>query len=408
MDSILKEISEFPRQNPLFMKMADADSEVEFYLEVLFNNKLELARYYHNPNMFFMMCNNSISVIETFINRGQKQKGKNDWYYEGVNKFERENKKYYRILRELRNKTMHFKMIIPENAISFGLYRIESNSSYIQKIGMGNDKHSNDLPAFRLAQRSEVLFHDLLQMHYLFFIDIEHSAFGECLGLTRRWYVNVAYKENNKTVNEKIDIYDFLSSCYQSVFNSVCLSFSQKIGIEYKQLTLYESSEYNFVNTLLEIDLYPSLFKTWWGTSGEPLNWGSLLDYRNAIDINDRVKASEKVISLLPKTIDDYFVMLNKFKKVQIEDFISQDQYNLFIYFISLQHWFIKPLNIKQLMEKFNIDILYQLHSLATKYIHEIDMTFDKHPSNEINKRLGEICLVLQKMENELELIYGK
>lgn len=390
------------------MKMAIDDAEVEFYLEVLFHNKLELARYYHNPNMFFMMCNNSISVIETFINRGQKQKGKNDWYYEGVNSFIRDNNKYYQILRDLRNKTMHFEMIIPENAISFGLYRIKSDSSYIQKIGMGNDKRSNELPPFRLAQKSEVLFHDLLQMHYLFFIDIEHSALGECLGLTRRWFVNATYTEDKQKHKEKIDLYDFLSICYQYVFNSVCLAFSQKTGIEYTKMKLHESSEYNFVNTFLEIDLYPSLFKKWWATSGEPLNWGSILDYRNAMEVNERIQVSEKVFSLLPKTIDDYFNMLDKFKKIQIEDFKSQDDYNLFIYFVSVQHWFIKPLNILQLIDKFNIDLLYKLHFLAVKYIQEIDISFDKHSSEEINKRLAEICLFLQKIEDELKINYRK
>ncbi len=390
------------------MKMADDDAEVEFYLEVLFHNKLELARYYHNPNMFFMMCNNSISVIETFINRGQKQKGKNNWYYDGVIEFVNTNNRSYQILRELRNKTMHFKMIMPENALSFGLYRIIDGSSYIQKIGMGNDKISNELPAFRLAQKSEVLFHDLLQMHYLLFIDIEHSALGECLGLTRRWFVNVTYTIDGKKVKEKIDIYIFLSICYQSVFNSICQSFSKYSGIDYKEINLHEKSEYNFVNTFLEIDLYPSLFKKWWGTSGEPLNWGSILEYRNAVEFNDRVQVSEKVISLLPKTVDDYLHLLNKFKKVQIADFINQDDYNLFIYFISVQHWFIKPLNVVELIEKFDIKLLYQLHSLAVKYIQEIDTSFEKHSTETINKRLTTICLILQKIESELTKVLGK
>lgn len=48
----------------------------------------------------------------------------------------------------------------------------------------------------------------------------------------------------------------------------------RKKGIRFNMTFYNPMKEFNCVNTLLEIDLYPSLFSEWWEEEMSPLNYG--------------------------------------------------------------------------------------------------------------------------------------
>lgn len=381
------------------MAMAKDNAEVEYYLEILFANKLELDEFYHDPNLFLIKCNNTICSIEAFLERGRKQKGKNDWYHNGVNEYCKSYNEEYQIIKALRNRTLHFKMIIPDCAISFGLYRISNRCDYIQKIGMGNDKKITPLPQSLLSKETGTIFHHLLQMHYIVFIDIEHSAKYECLGITRRWFYEVEYKKDGIQKKIIVDIYKFICTSMERIYNAVCSEYGKICGKQYSQLPFYYPSEYNYINTLLEIDLYPNMMKKWWNLPDEPLNWKYLLEYRKAQSINDRISGIEKVFSKMPHSKKEYMDLIDRYITVKFEDFTDQDDYNSFMYFICFQHWYIKVFSTMKLLST-KIDFIYKLHSLAENYLENIDCRVESLTNIEINNELIKMQNVLKEIRN--------
>jgi len=392
---------EFPKSSSLFQSMSTEAPDILLNIEILFKNKLNLDRAYHEPDNFIIESNNIIRNL-IFLTEVAK-KNKYQWLNDTIETFKEEYNTDYVKLKEFRRLASHTELIISEGTFEFGLYKIMDNISYKLKIGMDNSTGKNKLQLHDVYKDTETIFHKLLMMHYLIFIDIKNRDKFECLGITRKWLAKIKLKNgNNGSKTQVVDIYHLISNYCDKLINCIMHAYGKTNKIEHKEFRLHIASHYNYINTVLELDLYPTLFNKFWKGSFEPLNWKYLVDFNIKKNIDIKRKAIERVYNEIPNSIDAYITLLNKYINVKIEDFGSQDEYNSYMSFISLHHLYMNPLKSKKFIMKVNFENIYALHNLAERYIQEIDLNFETVPNKVKNDFLNEISNILNVIRTNI------
>ncbi|MFB8830297.1 hypothetical protein ACE0DR_15510 [Azotobacter sp. CWF10] len=241
-------------------------------IEIVHENKISLDISYHRPKHFILSLNNLLRSLLFFVELSNKNSP--GWLKEAVASFLKARPDEYQKLRYLRNVSAHQKLVFPEESLVSGLYRIRSNRNYALKLGFGDHnkpgKYAWDLA---LKDTSEI-FHDMLAFASITFMDLEHSSIGECLGITRRWFFKINFKTDEKRYNEVVDVYELASSFSASLLDHVCRAYAAHLGVKFDRTFELKLEDHNFINTLLEIDLFPGLFSDWWEEECQPLNFG--------------------------------------------------------------------------------------------------------------------------------------
>ena len=348
----IQDLLDFPSRDILFQKMLIEYPELLLNIDLLFKNKLNLARSYHDPKNFIVQCNNILSNLFFFVEFAKKQQSKQQcrWLYNSISELMEAESETYNMLKTLRNTAVHNKLIVPEGAFSVGLFKILNKAQYRLKIGLGDDKVKNNVADRYLYKKTADVFHNLLTFHFVFFIDINHSAIGECLGITRKWYYDITYKYKGRKIRKTVDIYKAINDFCDNVVNAAFHSFGQIEGLKYTSQPVLDNSSPNFVNTLLEIDLYPTLFDKWWQGNHKPLNYDSLLSNLPKQETDKRYGEYERIYDDLPNGIEDYLKRIRRYETVRIQDFTEQEDYNSYARFISLNHWYLNRIVTKDFL----------------------------------------------------------
>ncbi len=322
--------------SPYFDRFSSEHSEIVNNIEILFENKLQLDLNYHYPKQFILSLNNVLRSLVYFVEKASKNTSK--WEKDSVYSYVNSHLDEYEIVKYLRNRSAHQRLVIPAESLIAGLFRIKSDTVYILKIGVGEKvKPTAYSPEFTLKNTEDV-FDDLLVFHSLAFMDLNHSSIGECLGITRRWLYEVKFKNKTKEFDRIIDVYWLVTTFISGLIDSVCLAYAEKSKIDYVN-TIFDSklSEYNFVNTILEIDLYPAMFDEWWGGKNEPLNYGVLVrkqDGERIVSIDGWYK---KVYGMLCNA-NEYLMTLRLFSGYSLNDYNDKLNIEKFCSFIYHNH----------------------------------------------------------------------
>lgn len=330
---------ELEKSSVFFEQMSAAHPTIVQNIEVVFDNGKMVDASYHQPKEFILGINNLLRAVLFFIENSVKNSP--TWLNQSVKEYLVGNQDAYQMLRHLRNVSAHQKLVFPDESLVTGLYRIRSPGDYKLKLGIG-DHNKPGKYAWDLAfKNTEDIFHDMLVLESLMYMDLQHSAYYECLGITRRWYFKLKFKTKEKKYNEIVDVYELASSFSSSLLDHVCSRYAREIGVSPPDPFSRELKECNYINTLLEIDLYPSLFRKWWGDDYESLNYGvrrkSAAGYR--IEAVDHLH--KWVFENLSKDKDEYRDSLSEMLTLDPET-IFTERYQDFLSIIQLNHWHYK------------------------------------------------------------------
>jgi hypothetical protein len=282
------EIIDLLKVNPIYKKMSTASPQVLINMEILIENYFDLALNYHNPKRFILTYNNIIRNIFYFIDVSKKYPlSKNIWLKDAMSNILDKNQENIIMHKKIRNMATHEKLIVPDDSsIEFGLYRIKSSSECILKIGMGNNDNRKVLNNY-LYMPTEIIFHKILFLHDVLFMDNEHTSISECLGVTRNWFADITYQYNGENKKRHINLFIEISKLIDILTNTIGEYYANMLSEKYKPFLLYEHRGYNFINTVLEIDMYPELFKKWWGSTNiKPFNYSYLMEYEHNVKYN--------------------------------------------------------------------------------------------------------------------------
>ncbi|MBK8454720.1 MAG: hypothetical protein WAQ53_03315 [Thiofilum sp.] len=331
---------ELEKQSVFFEKFSEEYSTILQNIEIIHENKLQLEFSYHHPKHFILNLNNLLRSLLFFVESSLKNSPQ--WLSAAVKEFKKDNSKDFQILKYLRNVSAHQKFILPEESIVTGLYRIRSDKKYILKLGFGDfnkpGKYSWDLS----LKNTEDIFHDILVFDSLVFMDLEHSAFGECLGVTRRWFYKVKFKNEQFDVNEIVDVYKTSCTFSSQLLDKVVTAYGKLYNIDYDKKFYHESSEFNNINTLLELDLYPSLFSSWWKNKIYPLNVGVRFNINNCYRYDLQDKYHTETYKSLCTNEEEYKELLIKYSTMPTDDIFNSANAGEFCSFVELNHWFYK------------------------------------------------------------------
>lgn len=323
-----------------FEEMAKGHPALVQNIEIVHENKMALDESYHTPKHFILNLNNSLRSLIFFVENSIKNSP--DWLRLSVKTFREKNQREYDILKKLRDVSAHQALIFPAESIITGLYRIRSSQEYVAKIGMGDLKGPGDYSWDLAMKDTDEVFHDLLVFQSMAFMDLEHAALGECLGITRKWFFHVKFATKTNSYDEVVDVYEMLCDFSMQILDFVCLAYAEKMGIQFDMTFQNPMKEFNCVNTLLEVDLYPSLFSEWWEDEMSPLNFGIRLK-RYA---GDSIKAYDEIhydcYQNLCDGKDSYKSLLIKYRDLPVEDWLNEENLNEFHSFIYLNHWHFK------------------------------------------------------------------
>ncbi|WP_030128995.1 hypothetical protein [Pseudomonas sp. QTF5] len=309
-------------------------------MEIMFENQTQLNTSYHNPKQFILNLNNLLRSTLFFVETSIKNTSSP--LKTTVNEFRKNHSKEYEILKHLRNVSVHQTLIFPEESLVSGLYRVKSDTEYLLKLGFGDHskpgKYSWDLA----LKNTQDIFHDLLTFHSITFMDLEHSALWECLGVTRKWFFKVKFNNQTTKFDEVIDIYELACNFTAKLLDSVCIAYAQEMKIQCTHKFHQPLKEHNFVNTILEIDLYPSLFTEWWEEDTPPLNFGTLVE-RNEGDKHLYLDNWHKqAYENLCNTPMAYKTLLIKYSNASPDACFNKENRKEFTSFIILNHWHFK------------------------------------------------------------------
>jgi hypothetical protein len=333
-------VFELEKSSLFFEGMAKSHPELVQNIEIVHENKVSLDISYHNPKKFILNLNNSLRSLLFFIEKAIKNSP--PWLNSCVNRYRQENHKEYEILKKLRDVSAHQSLVFPAESIITGLYRIKSSQDYLPKIGFGNlnapGKYSWDLA----MKNTDEIFHDLLVFQSLVFMDLEHGEPGECLGITRKWFFHVKFKNKTTSYDETVDIYGLVCRFSESLLDAVCLSYAKEVGIQFTTPFHYQMKEFNCINTLLEIDLYPSLFTKWWDGDVKPMNFGVRVNKHQGDAIAAYDDIHSESYSKLCDSPEAYKKLLVKYRDMDPNDYFDESNINEFYSFIYLNHWHYK------------------------------------------------------------------
>ncbi|MCE2593356.1 hypothetical protein K6Y31_00795 [Motilimonas cestriensis] len=340
---------EIANSSPFFELMHSEEPLLVQNIEVVNDNKINMDISYHNPKKFILELNNLLKSTIFFVETAMKNSP--DWLRNSVKDFRESNIDEYEILKNLRNTSAHQSLVFPNESLSMGLYRVQSEIEYKQKIGIGDHekpgKYSWDL-AFK---NTNDLFHDVLVFQSIAFMDLEHSALWECLGITRRWFFHVKFKNRDTTFDEVIDVYKLICNFSTKLLDQVCNDYAKLKDLKFSQNFHAELPECNFVNTILEIDLYPSLFCKWWEIEVEPLNFGILATINEANQFHWINSFHTNAYDNLMKNSDEYISQLESIIKLEPKEIYTEEHALKVFSFIKLNHWHVKSAFNASLMD---------------------------------------------------------
>lgn len=309
-------------------------------IDIVNENKRALDATYHRPKHFILSLNNLLRSLLFFVENSIKNSP--DWLKASVAEFRDMRRKDYEMLKYLRNVSAHQKLIFPAESLVGGLFRIYSHTDYKLKLGLGDhNKPGSYAPDMALKNTADI-FDDLLTFSSIAFMDLEHSAFAECLGITRQWFYKTDFKFDDKNVHEVIDVYTITSNFSGSLLDHVCSSYAHKEGLRFDKKFTVVRADHNNVNTLLELDLYPSLFSVWWEEEIEPLNFGVRVDRHRGRKHQAADEYYAWLFNHLVKDPAEYEVMLSKFASLEPDAIFGEEHLMDFLSFITNNHWHFK------------------------------------------------------------------
>tara|TARA_A200000113_G_scaffold222617_1_gene236566 strand:+ start:61 stop:1263 length:1203 start_codon:yes stop_codon:yes gene_type:complete len=328
---------ELQRSSLFFEQLAAAHPTIIQNIEIVHENKMSLDVSYHQPKHFILGLNNLLRSLLFFVELSNKNSP--DWLKIAVNSFLQAQPDEYQILRYLRNVSAHQKLVFPDESLVSGLYRIKSTRNYTLKLGFGDhDKPGKYAWDLALKDTSEI-FHDMLAFASITFMDLEHSSIGECLGITRRWFFKVNFKTDQKRYNEIVDVYQLVSAFSARLLDHVCKAYAAHLGVHYEHTFEVQLEDHNFINTLLEIDLFPGLFSDWWEDEYGPLNYG----IRSKITESRRHESNDEfhkwVYENLTPDIAAYRAQLDRFASLDAKAIFEKDNIAEFASFVLTNHW---------------------------------------------------------------------
>lgn len=323
-----------------FEGMAQEHPELVQNIEIVHENKMALDDSYHKPKHFILNLNNSLRSLLFFVENSIKNSP--NWLRGSVKSFRENNQREYEILKKLRDVSAHQALVFPKESIVTGLYRIRSSHEYVAKIGMGDLKGPGSYSWDLAMKDTDEVFHDLLVFHSMAFMDLEHSALSECLGITRKWFFHIKFSNKANSYDEVVDVYELLCQFSMQILDKVCLAYAEEKGIKFDMTFHDPMKEFNCVNTLLEIDLYPSLFSEWWEEEMSPLNYGIRLKKHAGESIKAYDAIHYDCYKKLCDSKESYKKLLIKYRDLPIEEFLSEDNLDEFHSFIYFNHWHFK------------------------------------------------------------------
>jgi hypothetical protein len=331
---------ELQRSSVFFEQMASAHPTIVQNIEIVHENKTALDISYHQPKHFILGLNNLLRSLLFFIELSKKNSP--DWLKKAVGSFIASNDDNYQKLCYLRNVSAHQKLIFPDESLVSGLYRIRSSRNYTLKFGFG-DHNKPGSYAWDLALKDTAeLFHDMLSFASITFIDLEHSSIGECLGITRRWFFKLKFKTDSKRYNEVVDVYQLASSFSAALLDDVCKAYAARLNVQYDHTFTMKLDDHNFINTLLEIDLFPGLFSEWWEDECKPLNFG----VRHKLTDGQMHDSSDRfhrwVYENLTPDASTYRASLERFAALEPKEILEKENFGDFLSFILTHHWHYK------------------------------------------------------------------
>lgn len=328
------------RSSPFFERMDLDYPTVVQNIDIVNENKRLLDSTYHQPKHFILSLNNLLRGLLFFVENSIKNSP--SWLKASVTEFRDMRRKEYEMLKYLRNVSAHQKLIFPAESLVVGLFRVYSNTDYKLKLGHGNHREPVSYAPDLALKNTADIFHDLLTFPSIAFMDLEHCAFAECLGITRRWFYKTDYKFDEKNMHEVIDVYNVASSFSESLLDHVCTSFARDKGLLFDKKFTIVRAEHNNVNTLLELDLYPSLFSGWWDEKIEPLNFGVRVERSRGRIHEVADEYYSWVYEHLVKNPAEYESMLSKFFDLEPDVIFAEEHLMEFLSFITNNHWHFK------------------------------------------------------------------
>ena len=363
---------ELDKSSLFFEQMSSEHPALVQNIEVIYENRIQLDVTYHEPKKFILELNNLLRSVLFLIEYSVKNSP--NWLSSAVASFREGNSYDHEILKYLRNVSAHQKLILPDESLVSGLYRMKSQGNYLLKLGFGDhDKPGSYSKDFTL-NNTDKIFHDLLVFSSLAFMDLEHSALGECLGVTRKWFFKVKFKTKKERFDETVDVHKLITVFSGKLLDCICEAYSREKGIAYSDSWQAESlGEHNCINTLLEIDIYPSLFSKWWEEKCTPLNFGVRVttDAARRYELEDEYHtwANEN----LTENPDAYIEALRLFVDIKPEDIITQENFRNFCSIIGMNHWHYKKAFIHSFGEESPLDPvdIARLQRIGNMFIEE-------------------------------------
>lgn len=325
------------RSSRFFETMAASHPTIVQDIEIVHENRISLDENYHQPKHFILSLNNLLRSLLFFVEASNKNSPQ--WLKDAVSTFLAARGDDYQKLRYVRNVSAHQKLIVPEESLVTGLYRVRSEREYKLKLGFG-DHGKPGKYAWDLAQKDTVeIFHGMLVFSSMTFIDLEHSALGECLGITRRWFFKVHFKIDSQKFNEVVDVYSLTSDFSAALLDHVCIAYATHIDVQFTDSFQVKVEEHNFVNTILEIDLFPSLFSQWWEDEIVPLNFG----IRRRRNDGRRYEAQDHFLKWVYENLtadaSAYRDALERLEAMDPQVILQGENFDQFCSLILVNHW---------------------------------------------------------------------
>lgn len=331
---------ELQRSSLFFEQLASEHPTIIQNIEIVHENKIALDVSYHQPKHFILGLNNLLRSLLFFVELSNKNSP--EWLKQAVTSFLKEHPDEYQKLRYLRNVSAHQNLVFPEEFLVSGLYRIRSAKNYKLKFGFGDHnkpgKYAWDLA---LKDTSEI-FHDMLAFASITFMDLEHSSIGECLGITRRWFFKIKFNMDKKRYNEVVDVYELASSFSSSLLDQVCKAYAVHLGVQFDHTFQLQLENHNFINTLLEIDIFPGLFSDWWEEESQPLNFGVRFELSEGRRHESNDKFYRWVYENLTPDISAYKESLERFAVLEPAAVFEKGNFGDFLSFVLTNHWHYK------------------------------------------------------------------
>lgn len=390
---------EFETKSLFFEGFSRKHPSIVRNIEIVSENIKLIDASYHNPKLFMLNLNNLLRSILFFIENSLKNSP--EWLKNSISNYRESNFREYEILKRLRDVSIHQDLILPDESIVTGLYRIYSQDKYRLKLGMG-DHNSPRKYSFDLTlKNTDEIFHDMLVFENFAYMDLEHSSIGECLGITRKWFLKINFKNKHtgNKYNEVIDIYNLIYGFSTNMLDLVVKSYADDVGIEADVKFNKELAEHNYINTLLEIDIYPSLFSEWWEEPNiEPLSFGVNYNRRYGDQHMIRDYAHMESYKNLCTTPEQYKSLLLKYNNMPLEDIVSKDNYKSFVSFIYINHWHCKKaLNCDGITSEIGAEDIMMLKRYGKIFLQEND-----------KKKLCTILSSGEQLKAQLKLIADK